>query len=314
MAKKEKAKKRTKTEKAELREKLLPQNIFAMGEKVEENKNIYILQKVYKDIHKFTKNKTTNESGGMLVGYTIEEFGKTNMVIEGFIEAKYCEATPTTLKFTHETWEYVHKEIDNRFPGAKILGWTHTHPDFGIFLSEYDRFIHENFFSEDYQIAHVIDPIQGIEGFYFRIDGKLERCPGFYVYDKTGSKINLSKLLLPEDDDNEAGGRRRKNSGFSFGTFWSILLTCAVVVLFFLNLSLEKEVKELRKTVQEHDEIFQQMAAISASYYGYNYNNPMYQSHSEPEQPEKEINMFKEPEQTAPKNTEGQTKGVAGNE
>ena len=102
---------------------VLPQNIINIGEKVEEDKNIYISQSVYKEIHKFTKDKTVNEAGGMLVGRVIEEFGKTNIIIDGFVEAKHCEATPTTLKFTHETWESCHKEIDKKFPNKKILGW-----------------------------------------------------------------------------------------------------------------------------------------------------------------------------------------------
>jgi len=182
-----KIKKVKKVKKTEVPENQLPQNILAVGERVEENKHIYISQAVYKEIHKFTQNKTTDESGGMLVGTTIEEFGKTNIVISGFVEAKYCEATPTTLKFTHETWEYVHKEIEKKHKGKKIVGWIHTHPDFGIFLSEYDRFIHQNFFSDDNQVAYVVDPIQNIEGFYFWINGNLEKCKGFYIYERTGS-------------------------------------------------------------------------------------------------------------------------------
>jgi proteasome lid subunit RPN8/RPN11 len=135
----DKAKKVKKTEETELPDNLLPQNILPMGERVEENKNIYISQRTYKRIRKFTKNKLTNESGGMLIGRVVEEMGKTNIIINGFVEAKYCEATPTTLKFTHETWEYVHSQIDSRYKGRKIVGWIHTHPDFGIFLSEYDK-------------------------------------------------------------------------------------------------------------------------------------------------------------------------------
>ena len=107
-----KTKKQTKKALAnELPENMLPQNILPMGERVEENKNIYISQSVYKEIHRFTKNKTAIESGGMLVGTIIEEFGKTNIVISGFVESKFCEATPTTLKFTHETWEFVKTKI-----------------------------------------------------------------------------------------------------------------------------------------------------------------------------------------------------------
>ncbi|MEE0266034.1 MAG: metal-dependent protease of the PAD1/JAB1 superfamily, partial [Acutalibacteraceae bacterium] len=107
-------------------ERELPKNILPFGQRVEENKNIYISQKIYKEIHKFTQNKTTNESGGMLIGYVIDEFEKTNIVINGFIEAKYCEATPTTLTFTHETWDYVHSEMEKKYPESKIVGWIHT--------------------------------------------------------------------------------------------------------------------------------------------------------------------------------------------
>jgi hypothetical protein len=120
MAKKKNSKKSVKS--TPIIENSLPQNILPIGERVEEDKNIYISQPTYKEIHKFTQNKTTNESGGMLIGNVIEEFGKTNIIVNGFIEAKYCEATPTTLKFTHETWEYVHKEMDKKFPGQKVRG------------------------------------------------------------------------------------------------------------------------------------------------------------------------------------------------
>ena len=187
------AKKTTKKTNKMMLDQNLPQNIMPIGERVEANKNIYILQSAYKEIHSFTKNKTTNESGGILVGTVIEEFGKTNIVIYGFVEAKYAEGTPTTLKFTHETWDYVHGEIEKKYENAQIVGWIHTHPDFGIFLSEYDTFIQENFFKEDYQIAYVVDPIQHIEGFYFWLNEKIERCKGFYIFDKTGEKIEIEE-------------------------------------------------------------------------------------------------------------------------
>ena len=230
----------------ELTENMLPQNILPIGDRVEENKNIYILQSVYKEIHKFTQNKTTNESGGMLVGTVLEEFGKTNIIISGFVEAKYCEATPTTLKFTHETWEYVHKEIEKKHPGKKIVGWIHTHPDFGIFLSEYDKFIHQNFFNEDYQVAYVVDPIQKIEGFYFWINEKIEKCKGFYIYDKTGAKITF-------DADKEKAAVT-KSSIFSIRNVLIAVPAVAVILLTFSNISTNQKLSKLeeqQKTLAE---------------------------------------------------------------
>ena len=220
----------------------LPQNILPVGERVEENKNIYISQPVYKEIHKFTKNKTTNESGGMLIGKVIEEFGKLNIVINGFIEAKFCDATPTTLKFTHETWDYCHKEMDKKFPGQKIVGWIHTHPNFGIFLSEYDKFIQENFFKEEYQIAYVVDPIQQIEGFYFWINGKIERCKGFYLFDKTGARISARH----EPSEKEEG----EKSGFDFRNLLIGALTVCVIFLLLSNLSVNSKLRALQDYAQ----------------------------------------------------------------
>ena len=171
----------------------LPQNIVLLGEQDPEDKKVYISQNTYKEIHRFTKDKTRIESGGVLLGNVIEEFGKTHIVIRAFIEAKYCEGTPTTLKFTHESWEYIHKEAAKRYPEYKILGWIHTHPDYGIFLSDYDKFIHENFFNEENQVAYVVDPIQNIEGIYDWINGRIERCRGFFLFDKTGVTITVEQ-------------------------------------------------------------------------------------------------------------------------
>lgn len=232
---------------AALSENMLPQNILPIGERVEESKNIYILQSVYKEIHRFTQNKTTNESGGMLVGTTLEEFGKANIIISGFVEAKRCEATPTTLTFTHETWEYVHKEIEKKHPGKKIVGWIHTHPDFGIFLSEYDKFIHQNFFNEDNQVAYVVDPIQKIEGFYFWINGKIEKCRGFYIYDKTGAKITV-------DADKEETAVTKETSVFSVRNILLVVLTVAIILLAFSNISINRKLSRLenqQKTLVE---------------------------------------------------------------
>lgn len=237
-----KKKKKKKEKPQELPDDVLPQNIIAVGKRVEENKNIYIAQDVYRKIHKFTKNKLTNEAGGILVGHIIEELGKTNIMITGFIEAKHSEGTPTTLTFTHETWDYVHAEVAKKYPGKKILGWIHTHPDFGIFLSDYDKFIHENFFNDENQIAYVVDPIQKIEGLYFWIDGKLTKCAGFFIYDRTGEKIEIA-------DEKEEEVTETKEKTFSFKNVMIAILTAAVIFLTFSHFSISSEIKELKTQV-----------------------------------------------------------------
>lgn len=241
------SKKQAKKQEKIVMEDALPQNIQPMGEHVVEKKNIYISQSVYKEIHKFTKNKTENESGGMLVGNVIEALGKTNIIISGFVEAKHCEATPTTLKFTHETWDYVHSEIEEKFEGGKIVGWIHTHPDFGIFLSEYDTFIQENFFREEYQVAYVVDPIQHIEGFYFWINDRIEKCKGFYIFDKADEKIEIeAEAEENEEEQTEvvSGDYLKKSFGYMLAIVFGFAFL--IMLVMYSNLSKRTEIMEHR--------------------------------------------------------------------
>ena len=248
-------KKTTKTKKTTKVKKVitsaLPQNIIMMGERTLENKNIYIHQKVYNAIQKFASNKTENEHGGILVGRVVNKLDKENTIIEGFIEAKHNEATPTTLTFTHETWDHFHKEMDKKYKDKKIVGWIHTHPNFGIFLSENDKFIQQNFFNGQNQVAYVVDPIQHEEGFYYWIDEKLEKCPGFYIFDKNGVTIKQRKY----DTENDYGISSGKSSLFT--KIWMTFLTIALAFCMVFNFLQADRIKKLESSVADQEIIMQ---------------------------------------------------------
>lgn len=83
-----------------------------------------------------------------------------------FLPALDVRSEAGSLTFTHETWAAMTRQVDQQFPGQLVLGWQHTHPDFGVFLSGYDLFIHRNFFREPWQIALVVDPQRCEFGFF----------------------------------------------------------------------------------------------------------------------------------------------------
>ncbi|HEX8103653.1 MAG TPA: Mov34/MPN/PAD-1 family protein [Solirubrobacteraceae bacterium] len=113
------------------------------------------------------------EVGGVLVGRVAAE-GSLPMVT-GAIEALKADEQRATLTFTQDAWEHVHRTLDETFPeGTQIVGWYHSHPGFGIFLSEHDLFIHRNFFSGASQIAVVVDPLACTEGAFVWRDGQIE--------------------------------------------------------------------------------------------------------------------------------------------
>ena len=158
---------------------------------------VHIKQDVYKRIEKFAKEEMSKEVGSILIGDYVEENDRKTVVVSNYIEAKYTDASASTLTFTHETWDYVYKEKDKKYPDKKIVGWQHTHPGYGIFLSNYDMFIQENFFNLPWQIAYVVDPIADIRGFFEWKNDKVAKMTGFYVYDEVGREIKISEKAKP---------------------------------------------------------------------------------------------------------------------
>lgn len=210
----------------------LPLNFLTFGEIEPDDTKVYIKQDVYKALEKYALADADHERGTILIGDFCAELGKTHVIISNYIEAKYTDASASTLTFTHETWDYVHKEHDGKYPGKKIVGWQHTHPGYGIFLSNYDLFIHENFFNLPFQIAYVIDPVQNLRGFFQWKNGKIEKLKGYYIYDDVGKPIKIER----EEEKNEPAVTAKKTSIAL--TVFLALLSVAVIGLVVFSVSL----------------------------------------------------------------------------
>jgi proteasome lid subunit RPN8/RPN11 len=139
--------------------------------------------------------------------------GKVHVIISAFIKAEYTDATNSTLTFTHETWEDVHAKRDKFHSDKKIIGWQHTHPGYGIFLSNYDVFIQQNFFNLPYQIAYVIDPIANIEGFFYNGQSKPDLLAGYNIYDDIGKKIIVKNEIEKPKAEGQSKGKERVLGG-----------------------------------------------------------------------------------------------------
>lgn len=178
----------------------LPLNFITVGDIGHDDIKVYIRQSVYKELERYALADTEHERGTILLGQSCTYSGKTNVVISDYIEAKYTDASASTLTFTHETWDYVHRQREKNFPKERIVGWQHTHPNYGIFLSNYDLFIQENFFNLPFQIAYVIDPVQQLRGFFQWKNGKIGKLGGYYIYDEVGKVIKIPQTRKPASD------------------------------------------------------------------------------------------------------------------
>ena len=219
----------------------LPMNFLTFGEIENDDVKVYIKQDVYKALEKLAASDTSKELGSIILGEYCQEYGKTHVIISQYIEAKYTDASASTLTFTHETWDYVHAEHEKRYPDKKIVGWQHTHPNYGIFLSNYDMFIQENFFNLPFQVAYVIDPIQNLRGFFQWKNGRIEKLKGYYIYDDVGKPIKIEQTKVTKEEP--APAKTSKAASILIA-----LLCVATLFLSFFAISLNnKYEKQLEK-------------------------------------------------------------------
>ncbi len=127
------------------------------------------------------------EVAGVLIGPHPEKQpdGRYVVHISDAIIAKYTRMQGASVTYTPESWRFVNDKLAEMYPDdeAVIVGWYHTHPGFGIFLSGMDRFIHQNFFTQIWHIAMVLDP--------------LARHSGFFCWDRGMSKVDEYEFPWP---------------------------------------------------------------------------------------------------------------------
>ena len=124
---------------------------------------------------------TTREIGGVLVGEVLRDDVGPYLRIDSTVDALHAEEKGAELTFTHATWEHIHKEMDGKHKDKRVVGWYHTHPGFGIFLSDRDQFIQKSFFNLPFQIAFVYDPKSREHGVFTWHDNEAWRARRYWV-------------------------------------------------------------------------------------------------------------------------------------
>ncbi len=154
--------------------------IEAKGAENPHHRPIFISRALLARIVEHSVSDVAHEVGGVLVGGHYVDNGTDFIEIEGFLNADYAEGRAASFKFTHRTWEDITRRVERQHAGKLLVGWHHSHPGYGVFLSHYDTFIHENFFNVEWQVALVVDPVRMELGFFQWQAGRIVDC-GFYL-------------------------------------------------------------------------------------------------------------------------------------
>lgn len=178
-----------------------PENVTAAGaEPVVEIDN-----EVTRRIRQHARAHIKTEVCGVLIG----ENANGTIEIRASIEALNAAQAGTHVTFTQDAWEEIYRVKDDLYPEERIVGWYHSHPGFGVFLSEHDLFIQQNFFSSPGQVAWVYDPHTDEEGCFGWVSGDVHRLSALSIVDKNGDGVErtpkpLHSALSEEIEENAA--------------------------------------------------------------------------------------------------------------
>jgi proteasome lid subunit RPN8/RPN11 len=227
-----------------------PEKVELIGNNpIEGELKIFVNKSVINEIDAFLSADLLNECGGVLLGNVYKNNSDELFIVsDSFIIAKKTISGISKLTFTHDTWQEINNEFDKYHNNKIILGWFHSHPGHGVFLSGYDIFIQENFFNEEYMIAYVYDPVNKENAFFNWNNTKLSKSKGYFLI-LDGFKLSL--------DLNESEFQRPKNEKKSshFGSKKFILLFIVLLLinmicttlLFIDNYNLKIQIENIRE-------------------------------------------------------------------
>ncbi len=182
---------------------------------------IFIDLDVMRDIEIHAQSNTNVELGGVLLGGQYEdEDGEPFVIITDSLRAQHYEATKGSFKFTHETWEQISRERDSFPDDLQMVGWYHTHPDWGVFLSGMDMFICDNFFNKPLDVALVVDPCRRDRGMFMwtgESSARIRQTGGFFLVSSRFRQRELELFATQLEGKFMMAGDPRYSGAAQFG-------------------------------------------------------------------------------------------------
>ena len=104
---------------------------------------VCVREEAHEAMRKHALSSLEAEVCGVMLGKLCHDKSGPYLQIEHAIKGEAARSESARVTFTPETWNAIHAEQENYEDELSMVGWYHTHPRFGIFLSEYDRFVRE---------------------------------------------------------------------------------------------------------------------------------------------------------------------------
>ena len=130
-------------------------------------KEVYFSEKALTTLTRHLDSNPHVEQGGILFGnaYQDPRFG-IYVEITAAIPAPATIGTVAHLEFTPDSWLSIMDYARAQHSTENVVGWYHSHPNHGVFMSSVDMRTQTAFFSHDWCLSVVCDPIRREIGYF----------------------------------------------------------------------------------------------------------------------------------------------------
>jgi|GEM_PF-315390 len=176
---------------------------------------LVVTSEVLATVNAHVRGDLKNELGGFLLGNRCicPEKKIEYIRIDNSPEARFTSNGPVSIELFDETFQHLVDERDGKYKGKVVIGWYHSHPDYGAFLSPRDVAVHTNRLPQPWNVALVIDPLRGEGGFFCWRNGKLHPYALVDFYELRGVRAPATATYMPwtnyECFDAESGEERQ---------------------------------------------------------------------------------------------------------
>lgn len=123
--------------------------------------DVYIKQSAVEKAERYFSQFAADglEGMGLLVGSEYEHKGQRYVLVSEFITGDTA-SSPVSVRFSPTAFQHLAEKIKHKLKDEIVIGWCHSHPSYGCFLSSTDINTQRRFFNEDFHIAAVFDPLR----------------------------------------------------------------------------------------------------------------------------------------------------------
>lgn len=141
---------------------------------------VYAVKGVLEQVMQHVKENIRVECGGILVGHpfqNLDDLDMTFVVVTAAIAQDSSSHSVAHFTVGPKEIEVARDEMQRRYPGWTCVGWYHSHPGHGVFLSGQDMQIVRSIYNVEWHLALVVDPKSEEIAFFRGPEGT--RLPGW---------------------------------------------------------------------------------------------------------------------------------------